>query len=109
MKHLSKQERLLLLNQETGIVKWSDLQIHFARGVLIHVNHNLDLVTVADTFVVDHKDTINAWKKKKWVQLTPPDLAIHWEKDQITLWAIVVAPWVLVQEQQTSDLPPVKT
>jgi len=98
MKELSENDRRILLNQETGIVTWPDVQRHFARGVLVYVEVSLDLVTVADAFVVDNKSTIETWYQSNLITRIPDDIAQRWAAEDISLWAIVIAPWVLVQE-----------
>lgn len=99
MKNLPKQERRILLNQETGQVGWAELERHFARGVVISVDASLDLVTVADKFLLDDATAIEAWYQDGLLQRTPDDCASRWAREQTTLWAIVLAPWVLVQER----------
>lgn len=98
MKDLPEKERRALLNQETGKIAWPDLQTYFARGVLVKVAAELDLVTVADQFIVNDKETIEAWYDKQLIMLAADDCATQWSKQQTVFWAIVVAPWVLVQE-----------
>jgi len=100
MKELSENDRRILLNQETGIVTWPEVQRHFARGVLIYVKESLDLVTVADAFVVDNKSSIETWYKSDLIARIPDDIAQRWAEEDISLWAIVIAPWILVQEHK---------
>ena len=99
MKDLPENERRILLNQETGIVTWPELQRHFARGVLICVAESLDLVNVADAFVIDNKTAMQQWQQEKLIQPTPDEVAKRWANDKVILWAIVIAPWVLVRSQ----------
>jgi len=98
MKHLPEKLRRELLNKDTGQLTWPEIQRYFALGVLICVDTRLDLVTVADKFVIDEKITISDWYAQQLIQRTPDDLALRWANENMTLWAIVVAPWVLVQE-----------
>lgn len=103
MKDLSEKERRVLLNQETGKVTWPEIQRHFARGALVYVNSSLDLVAVADSFVVDDKPKIQQWYQTKLIAPTPDDVARRWAEEDIHLWAIVIAPWVLVQEPKNEN------
>ena len=78
MKHLPENERRYLLNQESGKLAWKELQVHFARGVLIYVDDSLDLVSVADTFLLDDKSRLEPWFESKLIQITPDSIANRW-------------------------------
>ncbi|MFV2057584.1 MAG: DUF2288 family protein [Thiohalomonadales bacterium] len=98
MKNLPEKERRSLLNQETGKIAWPDLQIYFARGVLINIDSDLDLVTVADKFLMDDKISLEAWFGHARIAHTTDEIATRYALTTTLFWAIVVAPWVLVQE-----------
>ncbi|HHS89601.1 MAG TPA: DUF2288 family protein, partial [Rhodobacteraceae bacterium] len=49
------------LNFETGRVTWDELARHFARGVVIRVDAELDLVNVAAAFAEDNKARVAEW------------------------------------------------
>ena len=86
------------LNLETGRIKWTDLQTHFARGVVLVVDVDLDLVEIAASFMRDdHRQISKLLGENKIVK---PDInkAQHWHNDKQEFWAVVVAPWVLIQE-----------
>jgi len=87
-----------LLNAQTGRIGWAELQRHFARGLLLWVDPDLDLVEVAARIVDDDKDRVTAWLEQG--KLAKPDLkqAKTWQATQPEFWAVVAAPWVLVQE-----------
>lgn len=86
------------LHLETARISWPELELHFARGVLIRVAAELDLVEVATCFANDDKDPVECWTAA--AQLGPLDIptAKQWSTGTCELWAVVVAPWVLVQE-----------
>lgn len=86
------------LNLETGRLGWSELQPHFARGVVISLDPTLDLIDVAMKFVQDDKNSIAAWLGQGLVRRATAMDARHWDASQPQFWAVVVAPWVLVQE-----------
>ncbi|HKJ95712.1 MAG TPA: DUF2288 domain-containing protein [Gammaproteobacteria bacterium] len=86
------------LNAETGRVSWSELERHFARGALVTVRRGLDLVEVAAAFVEDDRNRVSGWMETGAVRTTSASDAQRWVKRDPTLWAVVVAPWVLVQE-----------
>lgn len=86
------------LNAETGKLSWPELERHFARGVVIKVDQSLDLVDVAVCVGEDDKAKVEAWMKSGVVSHPSMDEARDWVERQPDFWAVVVAPWVLVQE-----------
>ncbi|MDH5324242.1 MAG: DUF2288 domain-containing protein [Gammaproteobacteria bacterium] len=95
---LTQPELVQQLNQETGKISWQELQRHYARGVVIKVASEMDLVEVAAKMVSDDKETINSWLQCGVVAHTTDADALHWEQTRPWFWAVVTAPWVLVQE-----------
>ena len=90
-----------LLNAQTGKLEWPELQRHFARGLVLKVADDLDLVEVAALVVKDDRDTIETWAAGGQVAKVTDEDAKAWEADRPLFWAVVVAPWVLVQEITT--------
>jgi hypothetical protein len=86
------------LNLETGRIAWTELQRPFARGVVIRVGPSLDLVEVASCFARDDKDAVAAWLAAATLAKADADDARAWQQREAQFWALVVAPWVLVQE-----------
>ena len=97
MNNLPKDELRQQLNLETGKITWPELQRHFARGVVVEVSAELDLVTVATKFVTDDKKAIKAWMDIDFITRPTDETALQWNTTQPIFWAIVAAPWVLVQ------------
>ena len=87
------------LNTETARIEWKELERHFARGVLLTVSPELDLVEVGAHMIHDDKHIIDAWLESGELGKTSDDDAIGWSESEPALWAVVVAPWVLVQEK----------
>ena len=85
------------LNTETARIGWKELERHFARGVLLTVSPKLDLVEVGAHMIHDDKRIIDAWLESGELGKTSDDDAIGWSENEPSLWAVVVAPWVLVQ------------
>lgn len=85
------------LNLETGQISWPELQRYFARGVVIIVANELDLVEVAKQFSLDNKDAVQTWIKDGLVKNASDDDAKQWNDAQQEFWAVVTAPLVLVQ------------
>lgn len=88
------------LNLETARITWPELERFFASGKLIHVSSTLDLVEVAACIVEDNALRLQQWMETQEVKHLADDTAKQWVKQQPdNLWAVVVAPWVLVQER----------
>ena len=88
------------LNLETGKITWPELQRHFARGVVLKLEPDLDLVDVAVKFVKDDKTAIEAWLNDGSLAHASDEDAKTWAQTTTVFWAVVVAPWVLVQESK---------
>lgn len=86
------------LNLETAKIGWSGLQRQFAKGLVLKVMPDMDLIDTAARMIQDEKNSVNDWlEQKKIVQASTED-ARRWNEEDPDLWAVVVAPWVLVQE-----------
>ncbi len=60
MEH-THEELSGILNGQTGQLAWPELERHFARGVVIKVDSDLDLVKVASAVV-----TVRGWHSEKF-------------------------------------------
>ena len=89
----------LRLLGETAKIDWKDLESFFARGVLLYVAPGVDLVSVAEAVANDDKATVSQWLTSGMVQRMQADQAADFSTRSPELWAVVVAPWVLVQER----------
>ena len=89
------------LNQQTARIAWPELERHFARGVVIEVASDLDLVEVASGFANDDTAAVQQWIAQGRVQHLGTGTARRWSEGDPDLWAVVVAPWVVVQERNT--------
>ena len=63
------------------------------------VSPEIDLVEVAYQFSKDNKVQVEQWLKEGSVALVTDQQALQWHKNEQTVWAVVVKPWVLVQEK----------
>jgi len=86
------------LNQETGKIAWQELQRYFARDVVINISNELDLVNVAAEFSNDNSVVVEQWTTNGLVTRANDDDAKRWLASEAIFWAVVVTPWVLVQE-----------
>jgi len=87
------------LNGETARVAWAELQRHHARGVVVHVAGELDLIEVAVAMAQDDGSAISRWMQSGQMVKMTDEKAMDWLKRDPDLWSVVVAPWVLVQER----------
>lgn len=87
-----------LLNAQTGKLTWPELARHFARGVVVCVDPAEDLIEVAECLVKDSSDTVERLYSQGKLHRAEDDDAIRWQENSSEFWAVVVAPWVLVQE-----------
>lgn len=83
---------------ETSKIAWSDLQRFFAAGKAIYVSVDLDLVEVAVQVSSDNDDLVRQWLGKGKIAPVSDDQARCWIDTDSTVWAVVVKPWVLVQD-----------
>ena len=90
---------LLRLNDETARISWQELERHFTRGALLTVSPALDLVEVGVHMINDDKTMVDAWLESGDLRKTTDQDALQWSENDATLWAVVIAPWVLVQDK----------
>ena len=95
----SRDELKAKLNLETSRVHWHELQTYFARGQVVRVSPDLDLLDVAAELAADNKQRFAHWMEKGQVGDVAPETAQAWYDRNAELWAVVVAPWVLVQDR----------
>ena len=90
------------LHMETARISWQELERHFARGECLTVSTALDLIQVGVNMINDDKTTVDGWLKSGELRKTTDDDASRWSEADSSLWAVVIAPWVLVQEKNTT-------
>ncbi len=86
------------VNLETSKVAWTELQRFFAGGAAVFVASTLDLVDVAYQFSIDNNHQVALWMQNKQIALVSDQQAINWLASDTEVWAVVVKPWILVQE-----------
>jgi len=87
------------LHAQTARVAWQELEKHFARGAVIRVSGELDLVEVATCLANDDRAAVESWLASRQVNPLETATARDWADRDPELWAVVVAPWVVVQER----------
>jgi len=94
----SDEELRAHLHGETSKLPWTELEKHFARGVVFKVAKGIDILDVALVIARDDKDTLKIWVDNKEVLAVEVEDAQKWHDTSASLWSVVVAPFVLVQE-----------
>ena len=90
------------IHSETAKIAWSELQRFFAAGKAIYVSTDLDLVEVALQISNDNSSAVQQWMGKGQLAPVSDDQARYWIDTDATVWAVVVKPWVLVQDKKES-------
>jgi len=88
------------LHSETARIGWLELQRFFAQGLVMQVADSMDLVQVAVWFAEDDSEKLETHIKSG--AIAPPSnvQAKTWYMQKAELWSVVVAPFVLVQENR---------
>ena len=89
------------LNQETARIDWQELQRYYAGGNMVEVHPTIDLVQVGLEIVNDNKALIEQYITDKKIQPVDDEQAKQWLAVNQNLWALVVKPWILVQQPKT--------
>jgi hypothetical protein len=91
------------LNQETALIDWDELIKHFARGVVVLVSPELDLIDVAASMAKDNKSEVEQWLEQGMINRASDDNARDWNQRKPQFWCVVAAPWVLIQEKNEAS------
>ena len=84
---------------QTARIAWHDLQTHFARGAVVVVAPELDLVEVAVQLGLDNTASFQSWIDGGEVAAPTEAQAMAWFEANAEFWAVVAAPWVLIQDR----------
>jgi len=91
-------ELIARLNGETAKIDWHQLQKHYASGSVLAVASGCDLLEVAIAMHSDDTAQIKQWLTDGLLAEISDSQAKSWYNINATVWALVVAPFVLVQE-----------
>lgn len=95
-------ELIARLNGETAKIKWYQLQKHYASGSVIAVSAGFDLIKVAIALHRDDTAQIKQWLAQELVTEVTGTQAQRWYNENTLVWALVIPPFVLVQETKLS-------
>ncbi len=84
-------------HKQTARIPWHDLQTYYAGGSVMSVRASLDLVQVAVKLGMDDTDLFQQWIGEGMIAPVSEAQALEWYQTNQELWAVVAAPWVLVQ------------
>jgi len=85
-------------HQQTARIPWHELQTYYAGGSVIRVASTLNLVEVAVQLGMDNTGQFEAWIAGGEIAPVSEVEAQSWFDSDALLWAVVAAPWVLVQD-----------
>ena len=88
------------LNRETARIHWQELQRFYAQGAVLEVAPTLDLIAVAVAMADDDASQIQQYLGCGDLSRVGEVRAQQWLDAGQELWAVVVAPWVLVQTER---------
>lgn len=88
---------------ETAIIEWKALERFWAKGDLIWVAPPLDLIVVASAFAQNQSETVAKWRADGTVVPVPADLAASLQARDPEIWAVVVSPFILIQEKTSQS------
>ena len=97
------------LNHDTAKIKWAALHEHQQIECVITVSTDLDLIDVACEFTFDNHDQVKLWLEQEQITKVTGEQALQWKTEDRELWAVVVAPWVLVQELKPAANPQMRS
>lgn len=101
-KAVERSELYIKLLGETAKIRWSELEKLFSGGALLHLAPDLDLVGVAEAVATDNTEQVSAWANSGTLARMPAERGADYAARDAELWAVVVSPWVIVQERSTA-------
>jgi hypothetical protein len=82
---------------QTARISWHNLQTHYARGAVVLVAAELNLVEVAVQLQQDNKTLFEHWIAAGQVAAVTDVQGQQFFDANSDFWAVVAPPWVLVQ------------
>ena len=86
------------LQGECAPVFYKEIEKFFAKGMLVLVSNELDIIDVALAIQADKSKQVKKWIDSEKVIRVNDTQAIQWSQSNEPLMAITAVPWVLVQE-----------
>ena len=86
------------LKDECAPVFYKEVQRFFAKGMLVQVADEIDIIEAALVIQNDNSKQMEQWIAENKVIRVNDEQAIKWSENNEALMAITAVPWVLVQE-----------
>ena len=100
---MNEKELASELVLETAQIRWHELQRFFASGNAIAVDPSLDLIQVATQITKDNAALVKSWMNAGLVDAVKDSQAQAWYEQDELVWALVIKPWVLVQQKSKTE------
>jgi hypothetical protein len=94
---------MVKLNRETSRIYWTELQRFYAQGAVLVVAPELDLVATAAAVANDDAAAVSTLMKAEQLQKATEAFAVNCLAENSEVWAVVVAPWILVQKDRVTS------
>jgi len=85
------------LNRDTARIDWVALDEFQQQKAVIEVDKQLDLIEVACHFARDDHAQVKQWLANATIRKVDDHQGRAWKDKNLEVWAVVVAPWVLIQ------------
>ena len=86
------------LKDECAAVFYKEVEKFFAKGMLVFVAEDLDIIKVAMAIAADDTEQIQQWIAGEQVLRVHDEFAKKWSANNEVMMAITAVPCVLVQE-----------
>ncbi|NVJ60234.1 MAG: DUF2288 family protein [Gammaproteobacteria bacterium] len=94
---LTNEELQAKLNLETAKITWKELELFFAKGKLLIVQAESDLIQLASAIHNDEKSAVEDAIDKNLIFYPTPEWIKQNCIDGTLFWGLVIAPFVLAQ------------
>ena len=86
------------LKQECAPIHYHEIERFFAKGMLVLVSPELDIIDIALLVQADNAQQLNQLIEVGKVIRVHDEHAIKWSNEKAQLLALTAVPWLLVQE-----------
>jgi len=86
---------------ETAVIEWKALERFWAKGDLIWVDPSLDLIEVAQAMAENRAESVALWRNAGTVGAVSTEQALDLQSRDPEIWAVVVSPFIVIQERQS--------
>ena len=85
------------LVRQTAVISWSELARQQAGGNILAVAVHFDLIDIGRAMQADRSDLLATWLADGSVYRIDDLQAIEWQRENTQFWALVIAPFVVIQ------------